>query len=614
MPNEEQSQPGAATPDGRARRAAQDAQRLVRRNPEASWPVHTYRRVLPVRVRRGVARVVSREVRAQVKEGLSAWSGSRPQLGNSVAERAIRRHPQGLLEGARTLGRVHGVPKVLLIGESISPLRARNDNAASVCEALERAEVDYFWVRGRRDDSAVIAVPERDRGLVHEALAALCERLPGYVSVMDGRAGTPRESAPGFAAATWRRLSEAKVIRLTWYRTDPSGRLVLGAKYGCDVEFWAEDEGRLHAPRPQPVADTVDLADPPVRTPGSLFTRLASPATALPAVRTRREFAAPRPDDIRFPVDVVYTWVDGQDPAWLRRRQEAQGQPYHEEAANTARFASRDELRYSLRSVHQYAPWVRNIYLVTDDQRPSWLDTEAEGLTLVSHRDIFRDPEALPTFNSHAIESQLHHIDGLSEHFLYFNDDMFLGRPVVPQDFFHANGLTKFFPSPALIPMGEPDGQDVPVSAAGKNNRTLLDSRFQTVITHKMKHIPYPLRRSVLAEIEATFAERHRTTAGNRFRGLDDLSIASSFHHYYAYQTSRAVPGRLTYSYVDLAHPDTERRLGRLLARRDRQTFCLNDTVSGEADVESQQRFLGPFLEAYFPVPGPYELRDEPGR
>ncbi|MQT05573.1 stealth conserved region 3 domain-containing protein, partial [Streptomyces jumonjinensis] len=213
----------------------------------------------------------------------------------------------------------------------------------------------------------------------------------------------------------------------------------------------------------------------------------------------------------------------------------------------------------------------------------------------------------LPTFNSHAIESQLHHIKGLSEHFLYFNDDMFLGRPVTPQDFFHSNGLTKFFPSPALIPMGEPGDQDVPVSAAGKNNRTLLDSHFQTVITHKMKHIPYPLRRSVLAEIESVFADRHRATAGSRFRSLEDLSIASSFHHYYAYQTSRAVAGRISYAYVDLAHPDTGRRLGQLLARRDRQAFCINDTVSGDEDVESQARLLRPFLEAYFPVPGPFE-------
>lgn len=113
-----------------------------------------------------------------------------------------------------------------------------------------------------------------------------------------------------------------------------------------------------------------------------------------------------------------------------------------------------DELRYSLRSLDQYAPWVRTVHLVTDDQIPAWLRTHTPGLHVVSHKEIFDDPNQLPTFNSHAIESQLHHIEGLSEHFLYFNDDVFLERPAVPQDFFLTNGLTKIFPSKALIPRG----------------------------------------------------------------------------------------------------------------------------------------------------------------
>ncbi|GAA2224675.1 stealth family protein [Streptomyces amakusaensis] len=603
MRHKEQPVPGA----GAAPKGVRTAERLARSNPESSWPVNAYRRALPVRVRRGVARVVSREVRSQTKQLLSAWPSVGPGLSTARAEREIRRHPRPLLGADRRVGRVRGVPKVLLTGAAVTPLQARNDNAAAVCGALDGAGVDYFWVRGRRNDSAVIAVPAKERARAYTALAGLCERLPGYVSAMDGRTATPRESAPGFAPATWRRLATAGVIRMTWYHSDPTGRLTLGPKYGCDIEFWTEEEGRLRAPRPQPVADEVPVADAPVWESGALFTRLAAPGAALPLVRTRREFASPRPDDIRFPVDVVYTWVDGQDPEWLRRRELAQGRPYHEEAANTARFASRDELRYSLRSLRQNAPWVRRIFLVTDDQTPSWLDTSAEGLTVVSHKEIFTDPGVLPTFNSHAIESQLHHIEGLSEHFLYFNDDMFLGRPVTPQDFFHANGLTKFFPSPALIPMGAPGDEDVPVSAAGKNNRTVLDSRFHTVITHKMKHIPYALRRSVLAEIETVFADRHRATAAARFRSLDDLSIASSFHHYYAYQTSRAVPGQVSYAYVDLAHPDTARRLGQLLARRNRQAFCVNDTISTDEEVEGQRQLLEPFLEAYFPVPSLFE-------
>ncbi|MFD0331960.1 hypothetical protein ACFQZC_36840 [Streptacidiphilus monticola] len=89
-------------------------------------------------------------------------------------------------------------------------------------------------------------------------------------------------------------------------------------------------------------------------------------------------------------------------------------------------------MRYSLRSIHQYAPWVRRIHLVTAGQRPVWLNTDHPDIRVVDHREIFSDPDALPTFNSHAIESQLHHIDGLAEHFLYLNDDVLFGRLVSP--------------------------------------------------------------------------------------------------------------------------------------------------------------------------------------
>lgn len=327
----------------------------------------------------------------------------------------------------------------------------------------------------------------------------------------------------------------------------------------------------------------------------------------MPTVRTLPAFAARHPDDVCFPVDAVYTWVDGADPAWLRRRAAAEGRAYHVEAANAARYANRDELRYSLRSLHQFAPWVRTVYLVTDDQVPGWLDTDHPRIRVVSHREIFADGRLLPTFNSHAIESQLHHIDGLAEHFLYLNDDVFLGRLTSPQLFFVPNGLSRFFLSKAHIPQGQPQDGDVPVSVAGKNNREVLAERFGAVISQKSKHVPHALRRSVLYEIEKEFGERHRRTAGNRFRSLDDLSVTSSLHHHYAYLTGRAVPGELHYDYFDLAHANTEARLGRLLTARNRDTFCVNDTVSDADEAGAQDRLVRAFLQEYFPFRSPFE-------
>jgi hypothetical protein len=276
-------------------------------------------------------------------------------------------------------------------------------------------------------------------------------------------------------------------------------------------------------------------------------------------------------------------------------------------AANAARYLSRDELRYSLRSLAQYAPWIRQIYLVTDDQTPDWLNTEHPGITVVSHRDIISDLSLLPTFNSHAIESQLHHIEGLSEHFLYLNDDVFLGRLATPQDFFLSNGLSQFFLSKAHVPFGRPSPHDVPVSVAGKNNRALIEERFGSVITQKMKHVPHALQRSVLYEIEEEFADRHRATAANRFRDLDDLSVTSSLHHYYAFLTGRAVPAPFPYGYLDTVWPDLDARMRRLRSRRDWYAFCINDSVADQRQLELAWRSVEPFLTAYFPTPAAWE-------
>ena len=95
-----------------------------------------------------------------------------------------------------------------------------------------------------------------------------------------------------------------------------------------------------------------------------------------------------------------------------------------------------NQLMYSIRSVDRYAAWTRDIYIVTNGQVPSWLNASNPRIKLVTHRDIFTNHSNLPTFNSAAIESQLHHINGLSRRFLYFNDDVALLRPICLEDFY----------------------------------------------------------------------------------------------------------------------------------------------------------------------------------
>ncbi|MEV1330587.1 stealth conserved region 3 domain-containing protein [Micromonospora costi] len=572
---------------------------------EPSRLVGVYRRVLSPQTRRAIAKKVSPQARHQLKQWVARASVDGQLMGRR-GERLARRQPELLAGGDRAVVAADRGPRVALVRADATPGRARAGNLAAVTAALDEAGVAYFRVRGGSDRSSAVAVDAADRDRVYAALAAACGRVPGYVAALRRGDRAPQSPAPGYEPPVWRRLGEAPVVRLTWYWTDPRQRLVLGQAYGCDVEFWTRQGDALVAPRRNPVAEQVAAAGPSVVVSESVFTGLV-PATAPATARTRPEFAGRLPDDVTFPIDLVYTWVDGTDPDWLRRRAEVTGMPYHAESASAARFLSRDELRYSLRSVHLFAPWVRHIYLVTDDQVPPWLDQSAPGLRVVSHREIFADPSVLPTYNSHAIESQLHHIDGLAEHFLYFNDDVFLGTDVVPRDFFLANGISRFFPSPALVPPGAPTPEDIPSSAAGKNNRALIAERFGTVLSRKMKHMPHALRRSVLWEIEREFADAHRRTAASRFRSMTDISIASSLHHYYAFHTGRAVPGDLEYTIAELSHPDTPARLAHLLARRDRHVFCLNDAFSTEEDLARQLTVITPFLDTYFPVPSPWE-------
>lgn len=136
-------------------------------------------------------------------------------------------------------------------------------------------------------------------------------------------------------------------------------------------------------------------------------------------------------------VDLVYTWVQGQDPAHRQKRDYWVRQHGLEPtvANPDVRYVEHDELRYSLRSAELFLPWVRRIFIVTDNQIPDWLDLSHPKVRVVDHTEI-ADARNLPTFNSIAIEAQLHNIPGLSEHFIMCNDDFFFGQPCRVDDFF----------------------------------------------------------------------------------------------------------------------------------------------------------------------------------
>ena len=133
-------------------------------------------------------------------------------------------------------------------------------------------------------------------------------------------------------------------------------------------------------------------------------------------------------------IDIVVTWVDGNDPAWQASR--SKYEINSDDPGNAARrYRDWDLMRYWFRGVEKHAPWVNKVIFVTCGQHPDWLNLDNPKLRLVDHSE-YMPADALPTFNSNAIELGINKIEGLSDRFILFNDDFFILDDVKETDFF----------------------------------------------------------------------------------------------------------------------------------------------------------------------------------
>lgn len=314
---------------------------------------------------------------------------------------------------------------------------------------------------------------------------------------------------------------------------------------------------------------------------------------------------------VTFPIDIVYTWVDGSDPTWLARKNAALPTTDATAAATTpARFACRGELKYSLRSLEYFAPWVNHIYIVTDGQVPPWLDTATHKITVVDHTEIISS-RYLPTFNSHVIEAHLHKIPGLAERYVYFNDDVMLTRPTPPEHFFSANGNAHLFLTRSQTPVGPVTLYDTPTQVAAKNARDLLHRRFGQYMLLNFAHTFHPQLKSVNEQIAEDFASEIAASCGNRFRGRTDVAFATYLAPNYAYLAGRADLRTTACMYFNVRSPGATRHYRALLQRRGTAqapySMCLNDTkVIGASDERLLQQEIQ-FLERYYPEPSSLE-------
>lgn len=185
-------------------------------------------------------------------------------------------------------------------------------------------------------------------------------------------------------------------------------------------------------------------------------------------------------------IDFVVLWVDGNDPAW--QKEKAEYSPHKTDDSNSVnRFRDWGLMPYWFRAIEKFTPWVRKIHFVTWGHLPEFLDTTNPKLNIVKHSD-FMPEGSLPTFSSHALEVNLHRIPDLAENFVYFNDDMFILRPMPETSFFKDNTPCTY-------------GGEVPISFfkevgiwqhAAVNNMGIINKHFDKrtqYASHKNKYI-----------------------------------------------------------------------------------------------------------------------------
>lgn len=223
-------------------------------------------------------------------------------------------------------------------------------------------------------------------------------------------------------------------------------------------------------------------------------------------------------------MDLVVTWVDDQWPGYLDRlRAHARLPP----DLNPNRTRDNlDLLRYGLRGVTRHAPWIGTIHLLTQrPQVPRWLNADHPRVR-IHHHDEVLPAQHLPTFNSFAIYTALHRLPGLSDPFLFLEDDMLLLRPVQPQHFIAANGRLRVFESPGRTPPAR-DWQRTDISpwnAALAHANHLMDQRFGAVDRRPdLDHAPLVIDKALWQATLDLWPEVTAATQASRFRAVGNV-------------------------------------------------------------------------------------------
>lgn len=198
-------------------------------------------------------------------------------------------------------------------------------------------------------------------------------------------------------------------------------------------------------------------------------------------------------------IDVVYTWVSLNDSSWVEKKNSyiSNVGDFELYATEDSRYTDHNELYFSILSVNKYLPWVNNIYVVTDEQIPELPALFLNKVKIIDHKEII-PTEFLPTFNSHVIEVYLHKIPGLSDDFIYFNDDFFVAREMDSSHFFRSNGHASLFASAKSIISMNDIGRRTATLSACNNVNELFKRKLNVKYDRAITHTYVPLKKNII--------------------------------------------------------------------------------------------------------------------
>ncbi len=307
-------------------------------------------------------------------------------------------------------------------------------------------------------------------------------------------------------------------------------------------------------------------------------------------------------------IDLVYMWVDGSDPKWREKKNLFTGKiSDNTETNNIGRYVNNDELKYSLRSAEKHVPWVRKIFIITDDQKPDWLNTAHPKIQVIDHKEIM-PPEILPCFNSVVIEYFLYRIPGLSEYFLLANDDMFFNADLLPDFFFEKDG----FPIVRLKrrPLGKWIHRLKPL--IGKKPGQYASMVYEGALLVKRKWGKYypgvphhnidAYRKSDYQRaVENAFADQIKISQTHRIRTIGDM-----YRYAFAYYALAIDHAHLKY----VGRNESSRLLPhrhdfeKYMQKYKPSLFCLNDS---QRVKDHHREKIIPFLNSLFPMKSAFE-------